>query len=179
MNQLAKAIDHAHKIFDSDGAKLLIGELQPKLLELAAGLLDKGQQLPPGLDVYVVRALRLYAHKLRGTRARAEETNLWRDALVEWAVHEMRQFGFKPTRNREQKTTTESGCSIVTKVVNGRSFNLTERTVEGIYQGRSKAQRSRRRRALIEALLAPSQKPASTANHPAGLFSSTPSFKAD
>ena len=94
MNQLAKATDHAHKIFDSDGAKLLIGELQPKLLELAAGLLDKGQQLPPGLDVYVARALRLYAHKLRGTRARAEETNLWRDALVEWAVHEMRKFGF-------------------------------------------------------------------------------------
>jgi hypothetical protein len=65
MNQLAKATDHAHKIFDSDRAKLLIGELQPKLLELAAGLLDKRQQLPPGLDVYVARASALCTQAAR------------------------------------------------------------------------------------------------------------------
>jgi hypothetical protein len=180
MDQLAKATDHAHQIFDTDAVKLLIADrskLDPKLLDYAAGLLDNEKQLPRGLGMYVAHALRLHAHKLSGTPARAEETNLWRDALVEYAVHQMRQFGFKPTRNREQKRKEkDSGCSIVTKALNRQGFNLTERTVKGIWQGRSKAQRNRRRQALIKALLTPRQKPAPTANYLAGLFSPPPSF---
>jgi hypothetical protein len=83
----------------------------------------------------------------------------------------MKQFGFHPTRNRQQKRKKHSGCSIVAEVAKG--LNLSEYAVENIWQGRSKAQKNRHRQALVKALLAPSQKPA-TENYPAGLFSQHP-----
>ena len=174
MDQLAKATDRAHQIFDSDAAKLMIAKkLDQKLLKYAAELLDDEKQLPRGLGRYVAQALRLYIHKLTGTPARAEETNLWRDLLIQAAVREMKQFGFHPTRNRQQKRKKHSGCSIVAEVANTKGLNLSEHAVENIWQGRSKAQKNRHRQALVNALLAPSQKPA-TANYPAGLFSQHP-----
>jgi hypothetical protein len=103
------------------------------LLEMAVNLLDRGEKLPDPLRIYVVLALRSYALTLSKKHGRKKETNFARDFFVARAISELRQFGYNPTRNREEKQ-RESCCSIVVKVLSEGGLNLSEAAVEKIWE---------------------------------------------
>ena len=172
-SDLAMAIAHAQQIFEADGVKYFFGnwKLNPELLQEAATLLDNGQQLPYALGVYAGYALRVQSHKLKKTKARLKEKNHWRNFFIVKAVHEMQQFGFKPTRNRASEM--HSGCSIVAKVIRERDLDLGlhEAGVEKVWTAFSK---DKHRRALTNCLLSPSQKSVPESTSYQGLFSRPP-----
>jgi hypothetical protein len=169
---LARAIAHAQQILEADGVKYFFGEwkLNPDLLQEAATLLENGQQLPDALGAYVGYALRVQLHKLNKTKARLKEKNNWRNFFIAKAVHEMQQFGFKPTRNRASKKEKYSGCSIVAKVIRERDLDLGlhEPGVENVWGA------FQHRRALANCLLSPSQKSVPESTGYQGLFSRPP-----
>lgn len=156
VDKLAQAKVHARKIFESEGFKYLTGKWKPDpdMLREAAALLENEQPLPYGLAWYAAVALRIQAHK--GTKARLKETNYWRNLFITKAVNEMGQFGFKPTRNPEQKT-RHCGCSIVAMAL-PRHFELGEDGIRKVWQSVSKNQKQDRHRLALAKHLSSNQK---------------------
>lgn len=98
----------------------------------------------------------------------------------------MRQFGFKASRNREQKKKRACGCSIVAKALNKeglkneRGKNWTERAVEEVEAKVRKGTKDRHLKHVI-ALLCADQKPAATDQKTVamGMFGAPPEFVPD
>jgi len=181
MNKLAQATAHARAIFEGKGYKDLLTAKKPNrdvLLEVAQ-LLESDQPLSAALSEYTAWALRIYLHKLTSKSARLAETNYWRNQVIAKAVREMQQFGFKRTRNPEQKNRA-CGCSIVASALNETGFRSesgkkwNEDAVRAVCTSSRKAaqprENARRRKALAKALIQ-EQKPL------AGLFAQPPPFE--
>lgn len=80
-----------------------------------------------------VRALEDYKQRISAKRGQKADKNFARDWYIAKAVKGVRAFGFKPTRNREEKK-RESACSIVGKVLGSGGLHLSEQAVEKIWQ---------------------------------------------
>ena len=103
------------------------------LLELAGDLLMEDRALPNPLQKYVFLLIQDHVAKLRKKRGRKGETNFGRDWFIATTVHRLQDFGFRPTRNREEKR-RESGCSIVAALLAERGLNMSELNIESIWK---------------------------------------------
>lgn len=108
------------------------------LLDAAIDDLDDRITLRPSmLKQHAIMALQRSRIAMSSKRGRKSVTNFTRDWLIANWVKELQRFGFKPTRNREERK-RESGCSVIAAVLSESGLNLSEEAVSKIWRRRSK-----------------------------------------
>ena len=99
----------------------------------APGLKLSSNRIEVIIQAIAVDALQHYKRLISTKRGQRANKNSARDRYIASTVEKLRSFGFKPTRNREEKR-RDSGCSVVAKVLASGGLHLSEQAVEKIWQ---------------------------------------------
>jgi hypothetical protein len=106
-----------------------------------AGLMiERGERLEGALAEYIASRLCDLLNVRKVKKGRDGDANVRRDMFIVSYVSMLQQHGFSPTRNSESrdKSANESGCSLLTHVLNAVGFNISERGVEEVWNNRER-----------------------------------------